>query len=106
MDGVVLALPPTDPTERFNYCRHGEEYIWRKTSEAFSPKLSENTEYGSQVPLARAIPIWGGCSASGFAVIAFHKTKKMCASEWEKVVKRGALVDAIKFLQPVKLRGP
>ena len=106
MDGVVLSMPPADLTERLNFCRHGEERIWRKASEAFSPMLSGDTDYGNQVPLARAVPMWGGCSAGGFSLITFHRTKKMNQAEWARTVTNGALVKAIKTLSPVKVDGP
>ena len=63
-------------------------------------------KYGNQVPLARAVPMWGGCSADGFSVITFHKSKKLHASEWEALVKRGGLVNAVKSLKPVQPGGP
>ena len=75
MDGVVLARPPTDPTERMNFCKYGETYIWRKPSERCSPELAGDGDYGNQVPLARAVPMWGGCSPGGFSVVLFHKFK-------------------------------
>ena len=106
MDGVVLAMPPADATERLNFCKHGEDYMWRKVSESFSPKLSGGDDYGNQVPMARAVPMWGGCSSGGFAIVAFHATKKMNQGEWSRVVARGALVNAIKAVQPVKPDGP
>ena len=106
MDGVVLALPPTDPTERMNFCRHGENHMWRKSCESFRPKLSGDKEYGNQVPLERAAPMWGGCSADGFSVITFHAKKKLNAEEWAKAVTRGALATAIQALKPVLVNGP
>ena len=59
MDGVVLARPPTDPTERMKFCKYGETYIWREPSERCSPELAGDDDYGNQVPLARAVPMWG-----------------------------------------------
>ena len=106
MDGVVLALPPTDPTERMNFRRHGENHMWRKSCESFRPKLSGDKEYGNQVPLERAVPMWGGCSADGFSVITFHAKKKPNAEEWAKAVTRGALATAIQALKPVLVNGP
>ena len=106
MDGVVLALPPVDPTDRWNYCRHGNDHMWRKRSEGLRPGLSGDDPYGKQVPLPRALPMWGGCSAGGFAPVVFHKTKKLKVAEWQKVVASGKLATAIKALKPVKRRGP
>ena len=106
MDGVVLSMPPTDPTERMNFCRHGETHMWRKESETFSPELAGEDDYGNQVPLARAVPMWGGCSEGGFSVIAFHPTKKMNQYDWSKMVRKGDLVRAVKAVKPVKGAGP
>ena len=106
MDGVILAMPPTDPTARINFCRAGEPRMWRKPSEAFIPQLSGADDYGSQVPLSRALPLWGGLSEGGFAAVLFHKTKKVKQDEWARAVKNGKLVQAIKALKPVKPRGP
>ena len=100
------STPPTDSTERLNYCRHGEAHMWRKANETFSAQLAGDDDYNNQVPLARAVPMWGGCSAGGFAVIAFHKRKKMNQVEWARAVQRGLLVKAIKALKPVKANGP
>ena len=58
MDGVVLALPPTDPTERMNFFRHRENRMWRKSCESFRPKLSGDKEYGNQLPLNARRQCW------------------------------------------------
>ena len=39
MDGVVLTQPPEDAVERENWCRHGDDRIWRKHSERLAPEL-------------------------------------------------------------------
>ena len=106
MDGVVLAMPPKDETERMNFCRHGEEFMWRKNTEAFSPKLSGDDEYGNQVPLARAVPMWAGCAAGGLSIVAFHPFKKLCGEDWAKIVSRGDLVKAVKAVNPKRKKGP
>ncbi|CAK0833347.1 unnamed protein product, partial [Prorocentrum cordatum] len=96
MGGVVLAMPPKDETERTNFCRRGEEFMWRKNTEAFSPKLSGDDEYGNQVPLARAVPMWAGCAAGGLSIVAIHPFKKLCGEDWAMIVSRGDLVRAVK----------
>ena len=106
MDGVILGLPPKDPTERFNFCRAGEPFMWRKPSESFTPALSGDDEYGNQVPLSRALPLWGGLSSGGFAPVVFHKTKKLTQQEWAQAVNQGKLAKAIKELAPVRPSGP
>ena len=58
LDGVVLSMPPADPTDRANHCMHGNTHIYRKVDEAASPALAGEDPYPHQVPLARAIPMW------------------------------------------------
>ena len=106
MDGVILAMPPGDQTGRWNYCKHGTEFMWRKPSESFQPDLAGDDAYGKQVPQARAIPLWGGCAPGGFAIVAFHHNKKLHASEWATIVRSGKLTAAIRALSPVRKRGP
>jgi len=106
MDGVVLGMPPDDPTDRLNFCRHGDTHIWRKREESCSPDLAGDDAYGKQVPLARAVPMWGGCSGGGFAVVAFHRAKKIGSTEWVHAVRAGKLTKAIKKVHPVRKRGP
>ena len=89
MDGVVLGIPPQDPTDRLNFCKYGDTFMYRKPSEALAPELSGDDHYAKQLPLARALPLWGGCSAGGFAVVLFHKTKKCTVEEWAKAVGQG-----------------
>eukprot|EP00973_Karenia_brevis_P038852 5363343-Karenia_brevis.AAC.1 len=59
MDGVVFGRPPSDPTERANHCRIGDTHVWCKPGEAASPKLAGNTKFGKQIPLTRAVALWG-----------------------------------------------
>ena len=105
MDGVVLGMPPKDATERLNFCRAGEEFMWRKPDESFVPKLAGDCDYAKQVPLHRAVPLWGGCSHGGFAPIVFHKNKKLTAEEWVGCVNAGKLASAITSLKPARKTG-
>ena len=41
LDGVVLSMPPTSDTERFNFCWGGATHMWRKRSEGNLPKLAD-----------------------------------------------------------------
>ena len=34
MDGVVLPVPPEGWIDRINFCRHGDQYMWRRPGEA------------------------------------------------------------------------
>ena len=106
IDGVVISVPPQDETDRLNYCLHGQTHMYRKKDEAAKPELSGDDPYADQIPLSRAIPMWGAISALGFAEITYHKTKKLNTDEWEKVLKSGKLQKVIRKLQPSKRRGP
>jgi len=50
--------------------------MWRKTRETNLPSLAGDDEYMKQVPLSRAIPLWGGISDGGFAPVLWHPTHK------------------------------
>lgn len=106
MDGVVITTPPWDPTQRKNYCFHGVTKMWRKPGEAASPELAGDDPYGEQVPISRAIPLWGAISAKGFAAIVYHKNKKLKTGEWVKALNIGALTDAVKQLKSSSGRTP
>ena len=106
MDGVVLSMPPPGPIDRANYCRHGDTHMWRKPSERAQPELAGEAAYGEQVPAARVIPLWGGLSEGGFAIIAVHKRRKLTAAEFVGLVKAGKMRDAIRSLKPPSRAGP
>ena len=106
MDGVILALPPRDATDRANYCAHGDTHMWRLPSEAASEALAGQDPYPYQVPVERIVPLWGGLSEGGFAVVAFHKARKFTTAEWCREVRRDKLRKAIRSLNPVKRNGP
>jgi hypothetical protein len=106
MDGVVLTMPPSPATDRWNFCKYGETQIWRKPSESASPELAGNDDYGNQAPLSRAVPLWGGVSTGGFSAVVFHQSKKMKAAEWCAAVDAGKLRSAITALEPTRPAGP
>ena len=106
MDGVVLSVPPTDTVARENFCRSGETHIWRKPSERECPEIDGADHYSKQVPLSRAVPLWGGVSEGGFAEVLWHPEKKLKAEEWAEAVRGGALKTAILKLNPPRRRGP
>ena len=106
MDGVIITVPPLDDLGRLNFCLHGETHMYRKVGEAALPELSGDDPYGGQVPLSRAIPMWGAISAAGFQEILWHKTKKLNKADWVKAVKAGKLYNAVKKLQPGRHVGP
>ena len=104
MDGVGLAVPPKDATDRANYSAHGTGHMWRKRGEAGTEKLAGDDPYPQQIPQARIVPLWGGLSEGGFSVITFHKKRKLTSEEWCHVVRRGKLTAAIRALEPSKAR--
>jgi len=105
-DGVVLTKRPVDPTEALNYCLHGETDMYRKRSEACKPELSGDDPYADQIPLSRAIPLWGAISSAGYRDIFYHKTKKVNTEEWLKALNKGKLLKAVRELQPWRPAGP
>ena len=106
MDGVGLAVPPKDATDRANYCAHGTGHMWRKRGEAGTEKLAGDVPYPQQILQACIVPLWGGLSEGGFSVITFHKKRKLTSEEWCHVVRRGKLTAAIRALEPSKADGP
>ena len=106
MDGVILTMPPASDIGRENYCQYGHTHCYRKPSERAIPELAGADAYAKQVPLERAIPLWGGCSAGGFSAVTWHPEKKLDEDEWAKLVRNGSLVRAIKALKPVNKKGP
>ena len=46
---------------------------------------------GHYIPIARAVPLWGAISASGFCENAYHKTKKLKKEEWMSFLQAGKL---------------
>ena len=100
LDGIVLTIPPDDPVERQNFCKEGETHMWRKPNEAAMPALAGGNNYSAQIPLARALPMWGGISGGGAAVVVFHKTKKLKVHEWTGVINKGQLLAAVRSLKP------
>lgn len=107
MDGVVLTVPPADKVERHNFCWHGETHMWRKDNEAASPELAGDDPYAKQVPLSRAVPLWGAISGAGFRELTYHASKKLSIPEWQnQVLNSGALMKACRELQPGRHEGP
>ena len=106
LDGVVLSMPPTSDVDRFNYCWGGISHMWRKPGEANSPSLAGNDGYDKQLPVSRAIPLWGGCSAHGFETVLWHAKKKTDHEEWSAAVRQGKLTAALRRLNPGRRHRP
>ena len=79
--------------------------MYRKRGEKGSPELSGGDRYAKQAPMNRCLPLWGGVSENGFAVVIWHKKRKMCADEYAEAVGAGALTKAIKSLKPARPNG-
>ena len=80
MDGVVLSIPPRDAVGRWNHVFGAEDHMWRKAGEAAQPELSGDAPYSHQVPLERAVPLWGGVSEGGFAIVFFTRGRRRTPS--------------------------
>ena len=106
MDGVVLPVPPSDPTERANFCKIGETHMWRKKGEAAKKELAGKCEYDKQIPRSRQVPMWGGIGPSGFGVVMFHKFRKVDNIEWSAAVAKGGLVSALRDACAPRRQGP
>ena len=106
LDGVVLSMPPVGNVDRFNYCWGGFSHVWRKPGEANAPSLAGADGYDKQVPLSRAIPLWGGLSEGGFAAVLWHSAKKVKHDEWVETIRDGRLSSAIRRINPRRRCGP
>jgi hypothetical protein len=106
MDGVIITRPPASEVDRSNYCLHGETSMWRRKGEACKPQLSGEDPYADQIPLARAIPLWGAISAKGYSDILHHKKKKVSTDEWVKSISKGSMTKALQHLRSSKARRP
>ena len=106
MNGVVITMPPSDPTDRANFVRHGDDFEWRKPGQKHDAHSLGTDDYPHQAPLSRVVPLWAGISEGGVAPIIFHKKRKLNKIEWTKAVHAGKLTNAIKALSPVKTNGP
>ena len=106
MDGVILGMPPKDPTRRLNHCHASETHMWRKPSERAVPELVGDDPFPKQCPVEQSIPLWAGVSAGGVAAVVYHPRKKLTQEEWAAVVEGGKLHAAIRRLQPVRPDGP
>ena len=63
--------------------------MYRKKDERAHPDLAGDDPYAHQLPLNRAIPLWGGISEGGFAEAVVHPKKKLKVSEWVECVREG-----------------
>ena len=107
MDGVVLARPPEEYTDRINFLRSSETHVWRKPSEGVAlPELDASDPYKDQVPRPRAVPMWAGISGDGVGLVTFHANKKITTDEWATAVQAGCLRAALKAINPGNQRGP
>ena len=100
LDGVVLSMPPVDETQRFNYCWDGFRFMWRKPEESAAPELDGADSYSKQVPISRAIPLWGGLSEGGFEAVLWHEKKKTDNEQWAAAVRAGQLTSALRKINP------
>ncbi|CAK0892190.1 unnamed protein product [Prorocentrum cordatum] len=105
LDGVVLTMPPSKESDRMVFLRNGEHMIWRKPDEDAVESTAGKTSYDHQVPLSRAVPMWGGVGKEGAAAVLFHDNKKVTKEEWAEAVASGDFQAAVKATSG-KARGP
>jgi len=72
--------------------------MYRKATEAASPALAGDDPYADQVPLSRAIPLWGAISSAGFHEVIYHRRRKLNQWEWKDMIKEGKLMTAVRKL--------
>lgn len=106
LDGIILTVPPKELVARGNYCRAEETHAWRKKEEQHLPELAGNLGYKNQVPLSRAVPMWGGVGPGGFAVVLWHENRKLDSEEWAEAVNAGNMERALRQVNPGKRGGP
>ena len=68
--------------------------------------LAGQDPYPFQVFADRIVPLWGGLSEGGFALVAFHRARKFTSGEWCYEVRCGKLMKTIQFFLPIKRQGP
>ena len=100
MDGVVFERPPAKPVAREIFLRSDDMFVWRKPSEKCLPELSGHDAYRKQVPEDRMVPLWGGISWGGFAVVLRHPSRKTNAEDWSAAVRKGNLEKALSAVNP------
>jgi transposase len=106
MDGCVFTVPPTNPTERENYCKSDIKKVWRRPGEHDLPELAGHDRYARQVPPHRIVPLWGGLAAGGFAAVLWHEERKTDEDEWSQAVRDGNLSKALRLINGRKKNGP
>ena len=107
MDGVVVVVPPTDPIARQNFVHSDIGKVWRKPGEGALEALQGYDHYAKQAPKSRIIPLWGGLGCGGYATVMFHNNRKTDAEEWtDNALKSGALLQALRFVNPKNAKKP
>ena len=84
MDGVILALLPSDPTERMNFCCHGEDHMWRKGLDAEAAAMAKRPVLGKTAYKARVRSLARSRKLQSVASSQTLLMKKVC----REVVRR------------------
>ena len=106
IDGIVFTVPPPEKDAREAFCKSADTHLWRKRSEALHDDAVGKDEYSAQIPKKRMLPMWGGVSCGGCAVICFHGKRKLTSEEWARHVDAGKLVAACKTGRAARRTGP
>jgi len=106
MDGVVIQVPPHDPVDRHNFCWHGTTHMYRTRAEGDSEEFDANNNYPQQRVSGECVPLWGGISDNGFALVTVHAARKLDSEQWVAALTAGKLKKALLSLHPNRKRGP
>ena len=66
--------------------------------------MAGHDPYPFQIHADRIVPLWGGLSEGGFAIVTFHRKRKFTTSEWCRTVG-SKLKKAIEAVKPVQRHG-
>ena len=70
---------------RENFCKTGDNYVWRKPQERGLPELEGWDKYSKQAPNSRIIPLWAGIGKDGVAAIHWHDERKTNGVDWAQI---------------------
>ena len=107
MYGVVVIVPPAEPTARENFVHTDVGRVWRKPAEGTLAALQGYDQYSKQAPKSRLNTFWGSLGHDGHATVMFHEDRKTDSQEWnDSALKSGALLEALRSANPRNTKKP